>query len=81
MRLFMLRYLVLPASRGGKAKTVLQSVAIGLYLLPLAQLPGWLSVVAGVLMAAAVVVTVVTGVDYLRAAARIRRLSRRGGPA
>ncbi|MDM7856145.1 CDP-diacylglycerol--glycerol-3-phosphate 3-phosphatidyltransferase [Cellulomonas alba] len=81
MRLFMLRYLVLPASRGGKAKTVLQSVAIGLYLLPLGHLPGWLSVVAAVLMGAAVVVTVVTGVDYLRAAARIRRAARRVGPA
>jgi len=81
MRLFMLRYLVLPASRGGKVKTVLQSVAIGMYLLPLGHLPGWLSVVAAVLMAAAVVVTVVTGVDYLRAAARIRRAARRVGPA
>jgi CDP-diacylglycerol--glycerol-3-phosphate 3-phosphatidyltransferase/cardiolipin synthase len=81
MRLFLLRYLVLPASRGGKVKTALQSVAIGLYLLPLAHLPGWVSVVAAVLMAAAVVVTVVTGVDYLRAAARIRRAARRVGPA
>ena len=39
MRFFLLRYVVLPASRGGKLKTVLQSVAIGLYLLPLDQLP------------------------------------------
>ena len=40
MRFFLLRYVVLPASRGGKLKTVLQSVAIGLYLLPLDVLPG-----------------------------------------
>ena len=39
MRFFLLRYVVLPASRGGKLKTVLQSVAIGLYLLPLDALP------------------------------------------
>ena len=39
MRFFLLRYVVLPASRGGKLKTVLQSVAIGLYLLPLDVLP------------------------------------------
>lgn len=81
MRFFLLRYLVLPASRGGKVKTALQSVAIGMYLLPLAHLPGWMSVVAAVLMAAAVVVTVVTGIDYLRAAAQIRRAARRVGPA
>nr|WP_029288840.1 CDP-diacylglycerol--glycerol-3-phosphate 3-phosphatidyltransferase [Cellulomonas sp. HZM] len=73
MRLRLLRYLVLPASRGGKVKTVLQSFAIGLYVLPWDALPGWVHVVAVVSMVAAVVVTVVTGVDYLRTAARIRR--------
>jgi CDP-diacylglycerol--glycerol-3-phosphate 3-phosphatidyltransferase len=76
MRFFMLRYVVLPASRGGKIKTVLQSVAIGLYLLPLDSMPDWFSVVAAVAMAAAVVVTVVTGIDYLRLAVRIRAAAR-----
>jgi CDP-diacylglycerol--glycerol-3-phosphate 3-phosphatidyltransferase len=57
---------VIPASRGGKLKTVLQSVAITLALLPLATLVGsWIDVVDAVLMAAALVVTVVTGVQYL----------------
>ena len=73
MRFFLLRYVVLPASRGGKLKTVLQSVAIGLYLLPLDQLPTFVTVVAAVLMAAALVVTVVTGLDYVRTGLRIRR--------
>lgn len=73
MRFFLLRYAVLPASRGGKLKTVLQVVAIGLYLLPLDHLPGVVEVVAAVVMAAALVVTVVTGVDYVRTALRIRR--------
>lgn len=73
MRFFLLRYVVLPASRGGKLKTVLQSFAIGLYLLPLAEMPTFVSVVAAVLMGLAVLVTVVTGLDYVRAAARIRR--------
>jgi CDP-diacylglycerol--glycerol-3-phosphate 3-phosphatidyltransferase len=72
MRFFMLRYVVLPASRGGKVKTVLQSVAIGLYLLPLDALPDWFAVVAAVAMGAAVVVTVATGLDYVRIAIRIR---------
>lgn len=73
MRFFLLRYAVLPASRGGKLKTVLQVVAIGLYLLPLDHLPAAVEVVAAVVMAAALVVTVVTGVDYVRTALRIRR--------
>jgi len=77
MRFFLLRYVVLPASRGGKIKTVLQSVAIGLYLLPLDALPGWVSVAAAVTMAVALVVTVATGVDYLRMAVRIRRAAAR----
>lgn len=73
MRFFLLRYVVLPASRGGKLKTVLQSVAIGLYLLPLDELPVVVEVVAAVAMGAAVLVTVVTGLDYVRTAVRIRR--------
>jgi CDP-diacylglycerol--glycerol-3-phosphate 3-phosphatidyltransferase/cardiolipin synthase len=77
MRFFLLRYVVLPASRGGKLKTVLQSVAIGLYLLPLDTLPDVVSVVAVVLMGAALVVTVVTGLDYARTGLRIRRAASR----
>lgn len=73
MRFFLLRYLVLPASRGGKVKTVLQAVAIWVYLLPLGHLPEPVTVLAGVLMAVAVAVTLVTGADYVRTAARIRR--------
>ena len=77
MRFFLLRYVVLPASRGGKIKTVLQSVAIGLYLLPLDVLPSWVTGAAVVFMAAALVVTVVTGLDYVRAAVQIRRTASR----
>ncbi|WP_034622479.1 CDP-diacylglycerol--glycerol-3-phosphate 3-phosphatidyltransferase [Cellulomonas sp. URHE0023] len=77
MRFFLLRYVVLPASRGGKLKTVLQSVAIGLYLMPLDVLPGWVTVAAVLAMAAALVVTVVTGLDYVRAAIQIRRTASR----
>jgi CDP-diacylglycerol--glycerol-3-phosphate 3-phosphatidyltransferase len=77
LRFFLLRYLVLPASRGGKVKTVLQSVAIGLFLLPLDRLPAVVGVAADVVMAAAVVVTLLTGADYLRTAEAIRRDERR----
>ncbi|UZN04893.1 CDP-diacylglycerol--glycerol-3-phosphate 3-phosphatidyltransferase [Cellulomonas sp. S1-8] len=73
MRFFLLRYVVLPASRGGKLKTVLQAVAISLYLLPLAHLPPAVAVLAALAMALAVVVTLLTGLDYVRDALRIRR--------
>ena len=61
---------VIPASRGGKLKTLVQAVAIGLFILPLqAWPPIWLTS-AWVIMAAAIVLTVVTGVDYLLSALR-----------
>jgi CDP-diacylglycerol---glycerol-3-phosphate 3-phosphatidyltransferase len=74
MRFVVIRHGVMPASRGGKVKTVLQAVAIGLYVLPLA---GAWHVAAEVVMAAAVVVTVVTGVDYVVRARTLRRTSPR----
>ena len=73
MRFVMLRYATLPVSRGGKLKTVLQSVAIAIYLLPLSELPSGVRVVAAVVMGVAVAVTVVTGADYLRQAVRLRQ--------
>jgi len=63
----------LPVSRGGKLKTVLQSVAIAIYLLPLSTLPDWNSVVAAIAMGLAVAITVVTGADYVRQAVALRR--------
>lgn len=73
MRFLVLKYAVMPASRGGKVKTVLQSVAISLYLLPLDHLPAWIGIVAAVVLGAAVLVTVVTGVEYLYQGWRVRR--------
>lgn len=62
---------VIPASRGGKLKTLVQAVAIGLLILPLSG--PWL-VVAWAVMAVAVVLTVATGLDYVvSAAADLRR--------
>jgi CDP-diacylglycerol--glycerol-3-phosphate 3-phosphatidyltransferase len=57
---------VIPASKGGKLKTVLQSVAITLALAPLPHLLGsWVNLVNTVFMAAAFLITIVTGVQYL----------------
>ncbi len=79
MRLFLLRYLVLPASKGGKAKTFLQTVAIGLFLLPLSTLPAAVTWLAWVAMGVAVALTVITGLDYVRTALRVRREARAAG--
>ena len=73
LRLAVLRYVVIPASRGGKLKTVLQSVGIALFLLPLERLPAQVTTLAWVVMVAAVVATLVTGVDYLRRGWLVRR--------
>ncbi|HEY9290620.1 MAG TPA: CDP-diacylglycerol--glycerol-3-phosphate 3-phosphatidyltransferase [Microlunatus sp.] len=70
LRFAVLRYGVMSARKGGKIKTVLQALALGLLLLPL---PDWLLPVAWVVMGAAFVVTVVTGVDYVLEAYRVRR--------
>ena len=56
------RGLVVPASKGGKLKTVLQTLAVALYIMPLAGAVAWIG--HGV-MALAVAVTVVTGLQYL----------------
>jgi CDP-diacylglycerol--glycerol-3-phosphate 3-phosphatidyltransferase len=74
LRLVVIRHGVMPASRGGKVKTLTQSVAIGLLVLPT---EGWLNTLALGVMAVAVVVTVVTGVDYVLRAMRLRRTSPR----
>ncbi|OAE01404.1 CDP-diacylglycerol--glycerol-3-phosphate 3-phosphatidyltransferase [Arthrobacter sp. OY3WO11] len=72
LRFFVIRYGVMPASRGGKLKTVVQTAAIFLYLLPLGSFAPWLVWVAFAVMMAAVVITVWTGVEYVVEALRIR---------
>ncbi len=62
LRLVLVRRMVLPAGRGGKAKTAVQLAALTLYILPL---PDPMHLVAVALMAVAVVLTVGSGADYL----------------
>lgn len=61
---------VVPASKGGKLKTVLQTIGVAMYLCPL---PGWMDIPTLVVMLIAVVVTVVTGVQYLVDGAKANR--------
>lgn len=64
MRMRLRRYTVLPAGRGGKAKTFLQSIAIALLLMPIETMPHWVMTVAYVFVAAALILTILTGIDY-----------------
>ena len=68
LRFWVIRRGVIAASRGGKIKTLLQVLAIALYVLP-----GPPGIVRAVVMGLALVVTVVTGADYAVRAVRLRR--------
>lgn len=81
LRFVVIRYGVMAASQGGKLKTVLQTVAIFVYLLPVTPAVPWLSVVALIIMLAALAVTVVTGVDYVLKAMALRNTGRAGRTA
>lgn len=70
LRFWVIRHGVMAASRGGKAKTALQIAAIAWYLWPF---PAGMAAVGPWLMAAAVLVTLATGLDYAVRALRLRR--------
>ncbi|WP_232797081.1 CDP-diacylglycerol--glycerol-3-phosphate 3-phosphatidyltransferase [Blastococcus atacamensis] len=74
LRFWVIRHGVIAASRGGKIKTVVQSLAIGLYILPLT---GLLASARWWVMAAAVLLTVLSGLDYVYRAVTLRRTSAR----
>mgnify|MGYP001031746432 CR=1 FL=1 len=73
LRLWVIRHGVIPASRGGKAKTALLIAAITWYILPF---PAPLAAVGPWLMGLATLVTVVTGIDYVARAIRLRAAAR-----
>lgn len=79
MRFIVIRHGVMPAGRGGKLKTMLQTFSLGLLTFPLSVLPlaeVWRWAAYGVL-AVALVVTVVSGVDYVFKAVTLRETSAR----
>ena len=78
LRFVVIRHGVIPASRGGKLKTLVQNIAIGLYILPLT---GWLATARYWVMAAALVLTVVTGIDYATKAFALRRAAHVTAPS
>lgn len=67
---------VVPASSGGKLKTIVQSIAISFALVPLWTVLGeWIHWVNGILMTAAVILTVWSGLLYVRDAVRLARVA------
>jgi len=73
LRFGVIRREVIVASWGGKAKTLLQILAISWYLWPF---PAALNYIGAFVMFAAVIVTLVTGADYAVRAFRRRRADR-----
>jgi CDP-diacylglycerol--glycerol-3-phosphate 3-phosphatidyltransferase len=77
MRFLIIKWGVMAANRGGKAKTMLQSWVLVLWVIPFhlyfaaGAVPLWLTWPKLILMAATVIVTVVTGLDYLREAKKL----------
>ena len=70
LRFWVIRYAVIPASRGGKIKTLAQGTAVGMYVL---VLTGPLATARAVVMGVAVLLTLATGLDYVLQAVRLRR--------
>jgi CDP-diacylglycerol---glycerol-3-phosphate 3-phosphatidyltransferase len=71
LRFWVIEHGVIPASRGGKLKTVAQTVAIAMYLADVSI--SWWPTASAVAMGIAVLLTVVTGLDYVVRAVRLRR--------
>lgn len=71
LRFAVLHTEAVPASGGGKLKTVVQTCGVGLFVLPLHEVPA-ARVGAAVVLGAALVLTVLTGVQYVRAMGRLR---------
>jgi CDP-diacylglycerol--glycerol-3-phosphate 3-phosphatidyltransferase len=63
LRLVVIRDGVIPASKGGKLKTMMQGFGIGFYILPL---PSWLHLPRDIFMAATIAITLTTGFDYFK---------------
>ena len=74
LRFWVIEHGVIPATRGGKAKTVAQTVAIAMYLVDIRW--EWWAAASAVVMGIAVILTVVTGLDYVVRAVRMRRTAR-----
>jgi CDP-diacylglycerol--glycerol-3-phosphate 3-phosphatidyltransferase len=74
LRFWVIRFGVIPASRGGKLKTALLIAAITWYIWPF---PAPFAAVGPWLMGLATAVTIATGIDYVVRALRMRAAARK----
>lgn len=72
LRLWVIRHGVIAASRGGKLKTLLLNISLGLAVLPLT---GVAADVSKAVLGVALVVAVATGADYVARALKLRNAS------
>ena len=72
-RLVVIRNGVIPASKGGKLKTLTQNFGVGFYILPL---PTWAHLPRDLLMAFTIGITLTTGFDYFKKALTARSANR-----
>lgn len=82
IRFWVIEHGVISASRGGKAKTLTQTVAITMYLVVIPETSSLAStwdLVRALVMGIAVILTVVTAIYYFQQAISLRRLTRSGG--
>jgi CDP-diacylglycerol--glycerol-3-phosphate 3-phosphatidyltransferase len=68
-RLMVIRGGVIPASKGGKAKTLMQNFGVGFFMLPF---PSWLEWFRISFISVAIILTVTTAYDYVRSWMRAR---------
>jgi len=71
-RLLVAKRRVIAATGGGKLKTVLQSVAVGFLLSPLDTLMPWLIGIEAILLYAALIVTLTSGLQFISAEVKAR---------
>lgn len=65
LRFAVLKREIISASRGGKLKTLTQNFAVGFYILPL---PNYLYLPRDLLLGAALILTITTGLEYFKSA-------------
>jgi CDP-diacylglycerol--glycerol-3-phosphate 3-phosphatidyltransferase len=65
LRIAVIKGGVIPASKVGKLKTLIQNFSVGFYILPL---PGWLHIPRDLFMGVAIALTIYSGYQYFRIA-------------
>jgi CDP-diacylglycerol--glycerol-3-phosphate 3-phosphatidyltransferase len=71
-RLIVANKVVIAANAGGKIKTIMQAIVIPLMLSPVMQWSAWIQIFAQLLFWITALITLVTGVQYVTAAAKAK---------